>query len=122
MQDRATTMYNAFTRARPAAQTGRLTLLSSATHGASGSPVLDQAGLVVGLVTGRGGSVERRPARLCAARRRGRLCDRGVGRADQGLLLANQVLFDETDAPQLEPMQAHAPRAATLEAGVLCGD
>ena len=37
--------------AGPLRRSGKLTLLSSAVNGASGSPVLNQAGLVVGLVT-----------------------------------------------------------------------
>jgi hypothetical protein len=39
----------------------------------------------------------------------------------KAFLSANNVPFTETDTPQLESMQPHAPRAATLEAGVMCG-
>lgn len=122
MPDRATTIYNGFTRSG-ASDAGRpeFTLLSSATNGASGSPVLDQAGLVVGLITERaeaaGGD-----ARAVATRSDAASYVIAVpGDPIKTFLRASGVPFTETDTPQLEPMQAHAPRAATLEAGVLCG-
>jgi serine protease Do len=121
MPNRTDTMYNAVTRDKPAAATGTFTLMSSATNGASGSPVLDQAGLVVGLVTDRTQITSEDPRAFVT---RSGAADYVVAVSAQTLkafLAANQIPFNETDAAQLEPMQARAPRAATLEAGVLCG-
>ena len=42
--------------------------------------------------------------------------------AVKAFLAASGVPYDETDVPQLEPLQSHAARAATLEAGILCGE
>jgi serine protease Do len=121
MPNRTATMYNAVTRDQPAAATGTFTLISSATNGASGSPVLDQAGLVVGLVTDRTQVSSEDPRAFVT---RGGAADYVVAVSAQTLkafLTANRIPFNETDAAQLEPMQARAPRAATLEVGVLCG-
>lgn len=123
MPDRGTTMYNAFTRSDAASErrSGELTLMSLATNGASGSPVLDQAGLVVGLITDRaetsGGDARAVATRSDAASYVIAVSSDPI----KTFLKASGVPFNETDTPQLEPMQAHAPRAATLEAGVLCG-
>ncbi|KLU24879.1 hypothetical protein EOS_17950 [Caballeronia mineralivorans PML1(12)] len=123
MPDRATTMYNAFTRSQAPGSSGsdELTLMSSATNGASGSPVLNQAGLVVGVVTDRaeasGGDARAFATRTDAASYVIAVRNDPI----RTFLRASRVPFNETDAPELEPMQAHAPRAATLEAGVLCG-
>jgi serine protease Do len=121
MPNRTSTMYNAVTRDQPAAATDTFTLTSSATNGASGSPVLDQAGLVVGLVTDRTQATSDDPRAFAT---RSGAADYVVAVSASSLkafLAANQIPFNETDAAQLEPMQARAPRAATLEAGVLCG-
>lgn len=121
MPNRTATMYNAVTRDKPAAETGTFTLMSSATNGASGSPVLDQAGLVVGLVTDRTQVSSEDPRAFVT---RSGAADYVIAVSAQTLktfLAANRIPFNETDAAQLEPMQARAPRAATLEAGVLCG-
>jgi hypothetical protein len=105
----------------PAAATGTFTLTSSATNGANGSPVLDQAGLVVGLVTDRTQVTGEDPRTFVT---RSGAAGYVVALSAQTLkefLAANRIPFTETDTAQLEPLQAHAPRAATLEAGVLCG-
>ncbi|RQS65145.1 serine protease [Burkholderia sp. Bp8963] len=122
MPDRATAMYNAFTRtdARNDAS-GEFTLMSSATNGASGSPVLDQAGLVVGVITDRA-TVSGDDARSVATRSGAASYVIAIpGDPIKTFLRTSGVPFTESDQPQLEPMQAHAPRAATVEAGVLCG-
>ncbi|WP_233832486.1 S1 family peptidase [Paraburkholderia sp. ZP32-5] len=121
MPDRATTMYNAVTLGKPTAQTGEFSMMSSATNGASGSAVLDQGGLVVGLVTDRSEASNADPRAYVT---RAGAADYVVAvSADsiKAFLAANGIPFTETDTVQLELMQAHAPRAATLEAGVLCG-
>jgi serine protease Do len=122
LPNRAGTMYNAVTRDPPAAAAGTFTLMSSATNGASGSPVLDQAGLVVGLVTDRTQLSSEDPRAFVT---RSGAADYVVAVSAPTLkafLAAHRIPFNETDAAQLEPMQARAPRAATLETGVLCGD
>ena len=123
MPDRATTLYNAFARSVMQSSAGPIafTLMSSATNGASGSAVLDQAGLVVGLVTGRA-ETSRGDARAVATRSDAASYVIAV-QVDpiKDFLKKNGVAFRETNTPQLEPMQPRAPRAATLEAGVLCG-
>lgn len=122
MPDRATTMYNAFARDRPAASGGEFTLISSAKNGASGSPVLDQAGLVVGVVTDRAEASNDDPRAYVT---RSGAADYVIAVSDdtvKAFLNASKISFNETDAAQLEPMQARAPRAATLEVGVLCGE
>ncbi|WP_144152890.1 serine protease [Paraburkholderia sp. BCC1885] len=121
MTDRADTMYNAFTRDRPAGSAGEFTLISSATNGASGSPVLDQGGLVVGLVTERASASGDDPRAYVTRSGAASYVIAVSGDPIKAFLRASQVPFSETDMAQLEPMQAHAPRAATVEAGVLCG-
>ncbi|HEY3600156.1 MAG TPA: serine protease [Paraburkholderia sp.] len=123
MPDRQTAMFNGFARnATTDRESGALTLMSSATHGASGSPVLDQAGLVVGLVTGRAEASNENPRAYVA---RSGAADYVIALSSDSIktfLAVSNIPFNETDVPQLEPMQPHAPRAATLEAGILCGD
>jgi serine protease Do len=121
MPDRTSTMYNAVTRDQPTAATGTFTLMSSATNGASGSPVLDQAGLVVGLVTDRTQVSGEDPRAFVTRSGAAGYVVAVSAQTLKAFLAANQIPFNETDAAQLEPMQARAPRAATLEAGVLCG-
>jgi serine protease Do len=123
MSDRATTMYNALARSGPTGmrRSGKLTLLSSAVNGASGSPVLNQAGLVVGLVTDRAQTSNEDPRAFVTRSGPASYVIAVSGDAIKAFLDANRVPFVETNVPQLEPMQAHAPRAATVEVGVLCG-
>ncbi|AIO30524.1 trypsin-like peptidase domain protein [Burkholderia cenocepacia] len=122
MPDRATTLYNAFTRADARGDASdEFTLMSAATHGASGAPVLDQAGRVIGLITDRA-TVSGDDARSVATRSDAASYVIAI-RSDpiKTFLRTSGVPFGESDAPQLEPMQARGPRAATLEAGILCG-
>jgi serine protease Do len=123
MQDRSSMMYNALTRhnADESSNNGEMTLTSSATHGASGSPVLDQAGLVVGLVTDRAEASNVDPRAYVTRSGASSYVIALSSDPIKAFLSANNVPFTETDTPQLESMQPHAPRAATLEAGVLCG-
>ena len=121
MPDRTGTMYNAVTRDKPAEATDTFTLMSSATNGASGSPVLDQAGLVVGLVTDRTQITSEDPRAAVTRNNAAGYVTAISAQTLKAFLAANQIPFNETDAAQLEPMQPRAPRAATLEAGVLCG-
>lgn len=123
MPDRATTLYNAFTRADARSDVSdEFTLMSAATHGASGAPVLDQAGRVIGLITDRA-TVAGDDARSVATRSDAASYVIAI-RSDpiKAFLRTSGVPFSESDAPQLEPMQARGPRAATLEAGILCGE
>ncbi|KWE30791.1 hypothetical protein WT49_22055 [Burkholderia territorii] len=39
----------------------------------------------------------------------------------RSVLRVNGIPYEETDARQLEPLQPHAARAATLQVGILCG-
>ncbi|WP_196486795.1 S1 family peptidase [Burkholderia stagnalis] len=123
MPDRASALYNGLARpGLPGARTGDLTLMLAATNGASGSAVLDAAGLVIGIVTDRaavaGGDARAVATRADAAR----FVIAVPADAVKAFLAASGVPYDETDAPQLEPLQSHAARAATLEAGILCGE
>ena len=123
MPDRATTLYNAFTRADARSDVSdEFTLMSAATHGASGAPVLDQAGRVIGLITDRA-TVAGDDARSVATRSDAASYVIAIrGDPIKAFLRTSGVPFSESDAPQLEPMQARGPRAATLEAGILCGE
>jgi serine protease Do len=123
MPDRASTMYNGLTRHDPVpgSTSNEMTLTSAATNGASGSPVLDQAGLVVGLVTDRAEASNVDPRAYVTRSGASSYVIALSSDPIKAFLAANNVAFTETDTPQLEPMQPHAPRAATLEAGVLCG-
>ncbi len=123
MKDKSSTMYNALTRhaSGEGSNNGEMTLTSSATNGASGSPVLDQAGLVVGLVTDRAEASNSDPRAYVTRSGASSYVIALSSDPIKAFLAANNVSFTETDTPQLEPMQPHAPRAATLEAGVLCG-
>jgi serine protease Do len=120
MSDRADTIYNAFTRDRPSQAADEFTLISSATNGASGAPVLNQAGLVVGMVTERAQASNDDPRAYVARSGSASYVVALSADAIKTFLDASHVGFSVTDIPQLETMQAHAPRAATLEAGVLC--
>jgi len=121
MPDRSTTMYNALTRDKSLEKTGELTLISSATNGASGSPVLNEAGLVVGLVIEREMVIDADPRSYAIRSSAATYVIAVSGDPIKAFLAASKVPFEETDVPQLESTQPHAPRAATLEAGVLCG-
>lgn len=120
MPDRATAVVNGLTR--PGARADALTLMLAATNGASGAAVLDQAGRVIGVVTDRA-EVATGDSRAVATRTdAARYVIAVPVEPVKAFLAANGVRYDETDAPQLEPLQPHAARAATLEVGILCGE
>jgi serine protease Do len=80
-------------------------LVSDATHGASGAPVLSSTGLVIGVITHK-----LQPDRVLATN------------ADDAkrFLAANHIPLEEDDRPQLGAFQDHARRAATISVGVTC--
>lgn len=120
MPDRATAVVNGLTR--PGARADALTLMLAATNGASGAAVLDQAGRVIGVVTDRA-EVATGDSRAVATRTdAARYVIAVPVEPVKAFLAANGVRYDETDAQQLEPLQPHAARAATLEVGILCGE
>lgn len=112
-KDRGTLMYNGFSlnhQTRP--NEVEVALFSGAEHGASGSPVLDSNGLVIGLVAKREmtGSLSGQSAVIAVS-----------DAAIKAFLRHAGVAFHDSDQPQLSPLQARAPRAATLMAGIICG-
>jgi len=123
MPDRARTVFNAMIV--PGGE--ELSLLSSVRPGASGSPVLGGEGLVLGMVVERV-AVDGRPSgkvALSRARAAGTSAATRVKAVPAGRIKAflreHGVPYAESDVPQLGPMQAQAPRAATLSVGVICG-
>lgn len=123
MPRRGHTLFNAMTT--PAE--GELSLISGVRPGASGSPVLGASGLVLGVVVARlstdGAPSGRVP--LSHARRAG-ISDATRVKAVSAnsisaFLQRHGIEHVRSDDPQLGPMQAQAPRAATLSAGVICG-
>jgi hypothetical protein len=80
-------------------------LVSNATHGTSGAPVLSSAGLVIGVVTHK-----LRPDRVLATN----------GGNTKAFLAANNIRFEEDDRPQLAAFQDRAKRAASVSVGVTC--
>lgn len=113
MKDRNRMMYNGFTldqRVEPGEM--RFMLFSDADHGASGSPVLNGDGLVIGLVTRREAA--------------GGLSGQGVvvavsGAAIKEFLRRAGIAFHDGNQAEISPLQARAPRAATLTVGIICG-
>ncbi len=120
MPDRATAVFNGMTRPG-AARADDLTLLLPATHGASGAAVLDQAGRVIGIVTDRADVSAGDPRAIATRADAARYVIAVPVDAVKTFLHANGIPYEETDAPQLEPLQPHATRAATLQVGILCG-
>lgn len=126
MPDRARTLFNAFAEpGNPVSED--LSLISSVRPGASGSPVLGAAGLMLGVVVERF-SLDGRPSgrvALSAAQASGATGATRVKAVSathvKSFLRREGVAFTESDQPQLGPMQAQAPRAATLSVGVICG-
>ncbi|HTH98412.1 MAG TPA: serine protease [Stellaceae bacterium] len=82
-----------------------ITLVSDATYGASGAPVLSSRGLVIGVVTRRGAE-----DRVYAVKS-------DVAKA---FLAAHNIAFEAVDEPQLGALQDRAARARTVSAHVLC--
>ncbi|WP_144637847.1 serine protease [Bordetella genomosp. 13] len=123
MPDRASTLFNAF--AEPGHE--NLSLISSVRPGASGSPVLGAAGLMLGVVVERF-ALDGRPSKrvaLSAAQASGATGAtrvKAVSATHVKAFLRNAgIAYTESDQPQLGPMQAQAPRAATLSVGIICG-
>lgn len=87
------------------AEDGTVELVSNATHGASGAPVLNASGLVIGVISRRVGA--------------NRVLATGAGAA-KAFLAANGVAVAEDERPQLGAFQGRASRAATLSVAVLC--
>lgn len=112
-KDHGTLMYNGFSlnrQTRP--DQVEMALFSGAEHGASGSPVLDSNGLVIGLVAKREmtGGLSGQSAVIAVS-----------NVAIKEFLRHAGIVFHDSDQPQLSPLQARAPRAATLMVGVICG-
>lgn len=122
MPDRASTVFNAMT----APSEGSLSMLSPVKPGASGSPVLGRAGLLLGLVVQRVAVDSSGPGRILLSRPQS--ASSGIGTRVKAVSAAHikaflrehGIRFSQSDAPQLAPMQAQAPRAATLSVGVIC--
>ncbi|MEI2415510.1 serine protease [Orrella sp. JC864] len=123
MPQRASTVFNAMILP------GRdeLSLLSPVQPGASGTPVLGSAGLLLGVVVERvaldgnpSGRVALSRARSAGASTATRVKAVPAERI-KAFLRAQEVDFSESDLPQLGPLQAQAPRAATLSVGIICG-
>lgn len=113
MKDRAKVLYNGFALDRSArTEEVRFMLFSGAAHGASGSPVLNGEGLVVGLVARRetAGALSGQSVVVAVS-----------GSAIKAFLRQAGVAFRESDRAEIGPLQARAPRAATLSVGILCG-
>lgn len=120
MPDRATAVFNGLTRPG-AARADDLTLLLPATHGASGAAVLDGAGRVIGVITDRADVAAGDPRAIATRADAARYVVAVPVDAIKTFLHVNGIPYEETDAPQLEPLQPHAARAATLQVGILCG-
>jgi hypothetical protein len=113
MKDRKSLMYNGFAFSRQAGPNAvEVALFSTADHGASGSPVIDGNGLIIGLIAKReaavGASGRTEVIAVSAAAIKAFLHRAGVG-------------FRESNQSQVGPLQARAPRASTLTLGVICG-
>lgn len=83
----------------------KITLVSDAGHGASGAPVFDGNGLVIGVVSRRTSG------------------DRVIavgGEALRSFLAAHDVAIEMDSQPQLDAFQDRARHAATVSVGVRC--
>ena len=103
-------------------------MLFSPVAGASGSPVLGGAGLVLGMVVERVAVDGRLSGTVALSRRGGSAPGAGATRVKAvpvdsitGFLREQGAVHAVSDRPQLGAMQAQAPRAATLSAGIICG-
>ena len=123
MPARGRTLFNAMT----VPGEGGLFLISAVRPGASGSPVLGANGLVLGVVVARvpadgnpSGRVQLSQARRAGTGDATRV--RAAAAEDIAAFLRRHGIdHARSDAAQLGPLQAQAPRAATLSAGVICG-
>jgi len=104
-----------------------LQLLSGVQPGASGSAVLNSAGLMLGVVVERvaaaphaSGTALSRTASMAGAT--GATQVRAVPASQvRQFLTSHGIPFTQSDHSQLSPMQSTAARASTLSVGVLCG-
>lgn len=113
MKERTKVLYNGFALDRRGPPGERQFLLFSETdRGASGSPVLNGRGLVIGLVVARrsGGGVAGHNVVMAIS-----------GVAIRSFLRDAGVAFLSSGEAQLGPLQPRAPRAATLTVGIICG-
>ncbi|RZL66180.1 MAG: serine protease [Variovorax sp.] len=110
------------------AQGAGLQLLSGAQPGASGSAVVGNSGLLLGVVVERvaaspgatGRMLSRAP--VAAGAPAGATQVHAVSAAQaKDFLRGNGIAFSESDAPQIGGTQSPAARAATLAVGVVCG-
>ncbi|KUZ17140.1 hypothetical protein WI69_17415 [Burkholderia diffusa] len=120
MPDRTTAVFNGLTR-RGTEGADDFTLLLPATRGASGAAVLDRAGRVIGVVTDRADVSAGDPRSIATRADAARYVIAVPVDVVKSFLRVNGIPYEETDAPQLEPLQPHAARAATLQVGILCG-
>lgn len=123
MPERASTVFNAMT----VPSDDSLSMLSPVRPGASGSPVLGKAGLMLGVIVERVAVDRSGPGRVMLSRAQS--APSGIGTRVKAVsaprikafLREKNIAFSESDAPQLGPMQAQAPRAAKLSVGIICG-
>lgn len=107
-----------------------LQLLSGVQPGASGSAVLNSAGLMLGVVVERvaaaphasGTALSRTASTAGAAGAAGATQVRAVPASQvRQFLTSRGIPFTQSDYSQLSPRQSTAARASTLSVGVLCG-
>lgn len=84
---------------------GDIELVSDATYGASGAPVLNADGLVIGIITHREATDH--------------VLATSVNRV-KAFLAAQRIAFEQDDRPQLSALQDRAHRAETISANVIC--
>lgn len=138
LPNRATLLSNAMTIPASGAGTSNvghggneensLQLISGAQPGASGSAVVGNSGLLLGVVVervaaspGASGRVLSRAATAAGAPT-GATQVHTISAAQVKQFLRNSgIPFSESDAPQIGPMQSPAARASTLAVGVICG-
>jgi serine protease Do len=82
-----------------------LELVSNATHGASGAPVMNANGLVIGVVTHSTGFQKVHATN---------------GEVTKSFLAASHITFKQDSRAQLSAFQDHAHRAETISASVVC--
>lgn len=127
LPDRANLLSNAMT----VPGEGGMQMLSGVKPGASGSAVLGNAGLLLGVVVervGSGSSIGNVTSSTMLSRATaagvptGATLVRAIGATNiKEFLREGDIRFAESDAPQLGPQQSPAARAATLSVGIICG-
>lgn len=127
LPDRANLLSNAMT----VPGDGGMQMLSGVKPGASGSGVLSNAGLLLGVVVervGSGSSVGNVTSSTMLSRAvaagvpTGATLVRAIGAMQiKQFLREGDIQFAESDTPQLGPQQSPAARAATLSVGIICG-